>query len=721
MAKKKKNVTSNGDSSVGSESSAQATPQSLQKEKPPTTSKSKKTVAGGSGEGVPLIICRNKHWRYISSFHGPWLHLPLEALESLAHSNYNSPRPRPIDPGVFFDLVKIRRLVGEATPLTVNAANGFGPGSKVRLSHERKHRMRDQATRRLSQAYRIDEIATSVAIMQGTTSLENVAELVLDKKPDDVDASYVHFFHEKIPSRHVVESTPFEPLNNIVGARPMEPEYLRTRAILRVFGEDFDGAVADLTSAIQLLRYHRPAHNSRDEVVPAPTPGRRLPEVKLGEDEQPTSLEMQLMFQRGAAYLSRACQCVYAALPPSDKQDSDARISEWRADARGPHAAATNGDPTAPSPSNEEEAEAQQIAARKLLKTIAKRALRDYMAFLDHIEYSPDFPLEDSEDYSRRNGGSSNSSRLSHPNGRSPATSQPQHRTYRLSQLFEPTPPSDLPPYPPLQPLQKDTNDTPPQKSSTSSPNQTTTIITPENVTATIKPPSPSRTEYITYHPLLSDALHALLLCHSLLQTSTKELLRHAHMVGRLARLADGYPIFQASRSPARADWIEVLRRVNGPEWLGLHTSWESLCRPTPLSSNPVSNSAAAPRQLDATSSTNTTTGMNPATITAPSNSVATVAASSAAAAAADAYDEDSREYPIWTERAAAVVRWVKEAPGLPPLPTAGGAKKKKKVSGRARVTVPTGSSASQPPPTEGSSSTMVETKQVELRSGPPP
>ncbi|KAH8841749.1 hypothetical protein MCOR27_006819 [Pyricularia oryzae] len=714
MAKKKKNVNGNGDSSVGSESSAQATPQSLQKEKLPTTSRSKKTVAGGSsGEGVPLIICRNKHWRYISSFHGPWLHLPLEALESLAHSNYNSPRPRPIDPGVFFDLVKIRRLVGEATPLTVNAANGFGPGSKVRLSHERKHRMRDQATRRLSQAYRIDEIATSVAIMQGTTSLENVAELVLDKKPDDVDASYVHFFHEKIPSRHVVESTPFEPLNNIVGARPMEPEYLRTRAILRVFGEDFDGAVADLTSAIQLLRYHRPTHNSRDEVVPAPTPGRRIPEVKLGEDEQPTSLEMQLMFQRGAAYLSRACQCVYAALPPSDKQDSEARISEWRADARGPHAAATNGDPTAPSPSTEEEAEAQQIAARKLLKTIAKRALRDYMAFLDHIEYSPDFPLEDSEDYSRRNAGSSSSSRPSHPNGRSSATSQPQHRTYRLSQLFEPTPPSDLPPYPPSQPFQKNSNETT-QKSSTSSPKQTTTITTTENVANTITLPSLSRTEYITYHPLLSDALHALLLCHSLLQTSTKELLRHAHMVGRLARLADGYPIFQASRSPARADWIEVLRRVNGPEWLGLHTSWESLCRPAPLSSNPVNSPAAVPRpQLDATSSTL-------ATLTAPSNSVATVAASAAAAAAADAYDEDSREYPIWTERAAAVVRWVKEAPGLPPLPAAGGAKKKKKVSGRARIAAPPGSSASQPPAAEGSLS-VVETKQLELRPGPPP
>ncbi|KAK7695221.1 hypothetical protein QCA50_002411 [Cerrena zonata] len=30
-----------------------------------------------------LCISRNKHWRYISSYHGPWLQLPLELLESL--------------------------------------------------------------------------------------------------------------------------------------------------------------------------------------------------------------------------------------------------------------------------------------------------------------------------------------------------------------------------------------------------------------------------------------------------------------------------------------------------------------------------------------------------------------------------------------------------------------------------------------------------------------
>jgi hypothetical protein len=80
---------------------------------------------------------------------------------------------------------------------------------------------------------------------------------------------------------------------------------------------------------------------------------------------------------------------------------------------------------------------------------------------------------------------------------------------------------------------------------------------------------------------LITDALHSLLLCHALIQTPPKEHLRHAHNAARLARVCDGYPIFLAARSPARADWIEVVRRAGN--WIGLSTSWENLCRPAPL------------------------------------------------------------------------------------------------------------------------------------------
>ncbi|KAL8289368.1 hypothetical protein RB597_001116 [Gaeumannomyces tritici] len=676
--KKKKGA---GEGSSGAAPDAPSSGQAVAKASAP------KASAALGGEGMPLIICRNKHWRYISSFHGPWLNLPLEALESLAHSNFNSPRPRPIDVGIFFDLVKIRKLVGEATPLTVNAANGFGPG-KMKLSHERKHRMRDQATKRLSQAYYIDEIATSVAIMQGTTSLENVAEYVLDKKRDDLDAKYVHFFHEKIPSRHVVESTPFDPLNDIIAARPMEPEPFRTRAVLRVFAEDYDGAVADLTAAMQLLRYNGPAHNSRDDLEgPTLTPaGRRPPELKLADDEQPTSLEMQLMFQRGSAYLSKACQCVYATLPTPEKSEtgnsgtaggqvspataSDEVVAQAVAQGAGEKAA------TAPAA----ELSPQQMAARKLVKTMAKRALRDFIGFLDHLEYSPEYPLEDFDEFARKHRAAT---RYGNPNV-APAATYKNHKLYKLSTLFEPTPPAGLPPYPPTpEQTQQDQAQQQQQQQQQLGPGA-----------APAKPTTATPLESVTYHPLLTDAMHAVLLCHCLLGTNTKELQRHAYMVARLSRVADGYPIFQASRSPARADWMEVLRRLSGADWLPLQSGWDALCRPPPLyvgvppSGAAPSPSATRPQNTDGFNPSLAPTSPYGAT-QAPASpygsgagdpTARTPGMASAPVRRWDGLDEDAREYPIWTERAAAIVRWLRESPSLPPLPPSGGGKKKKKV-----------------------------------------
>ncbi len=154
-------------------------------------------------------------------------------LDSLAYSNYYSPRPRPIDPALFFDLVKIRRLIDDATSLAVRAANGTtsaslysslhatngmfngtdaeilgigsarGGGGHAKLSRERKHRMREHATQKLSHAYHLDEIASSVATMQSASALEDVAKHVLQRDEQNAEAQYVHFFHEKIPSMGV--------------------------------------------------------------------------------------------------------------------------------------------------------------------------------------------------------------------------------------------------------------------------------------------------------------------------------------------------------------------------------------------------------------------------------------------------------------------------------------------------------------------------------------
>lgn len=55
----------------------------------------------------------------------PWAMAPTpEVLETLENSTYTAPRLYPIDPSVFFDLVKMRKAADEATNLAVCAASG---------------------------------------------------------------------------------------------------------------------------------------------------------------------------------------------------------------------------------------------------------------------------------------------------------------------------------------------------------------------------------------------------------------------------------------------------------------------------------------------------------------------------------------------------------------------------------------------------------------------
>ena len=645
----------------------------------------------------------------------------------MAQTNYYHPRPRPIDPAVFFDLVKIRRLVDDATNLAVRAASGvvsgsapssqfsgaaalgFGFGQSGRgpkLSAERRHRLRVDATQRLSQAYHLDEIACSVATMQSASALEDVASLVLQRTPQDPDAQYVHFFHEKIPSRQLAECTSLVPLDEVIADRPAVAEPLRTRAVVKVFKEDYDGAVVDLSEALRVVRFHRAAgldHKKETQVVArgggnsSSNARKIMGDAILDEDKQPSSLEIQLLFQRAGVYLAIACQLVEAALPPRSARGTDAEAERAKAHAsnnqpvdggekdnagsrdESPAASAATAGPE-PTPA-ETEALARRLEARKTVRANAKRAIRDYLAYLSHFDYSPNLPVDVADDFSRKvsdsaNGGSRGPPRTARPHHHhhpdSPGTtteSSPvgggggggQQKIYTLNELFAASPPSDLAPYP-------------------------STAVVPASASG--DQPAPT-TETITYHPLLTDALHGLLLAHSLVQTSSKELLRHAYMVARLTRLADGYPIFQACRSPARADWIEVLRRTDGLGWLQVQGTWESLCAPAPL---PAKNTASAPGHTPSSSSSSR--NARPALPAPPSAaseedhqtappaapgqalahrpaSVETTPNPPAAAASATSSStrgkrwaiDDGREYPIVTERAAAVARWVREAP----------------------------------------------------------
>lgn len=670
------------------------------------------------------------HRSDISSFHGPWLQLPPEVLESLAYSNYDSPRPRPIDPAVFFDLVKVRRLVEEATDLAVRAANGTtssalsnsvnagngilggggaaalglgigGGGPNAKLSRERKHRMREQATQKLSHAYQLDEIAASVATMQGASSLEEVAKLVLQRNPNDTDAKYVHFFHEKIPSRMLAQCTILDPLDQVIQERPTEGAPLRTRAVTRIFKDDYAGAAHDLTEALAVCRFTMAQHKAgRGQLELANTLGgaeRRNGggrdwkyEAKIEDSDQPSSLETQLLFHRAGVYLTLACQNVHAALDglksEEEKPASDTETSET---------------PTARM------ARERRLEARKMVKTNAKRALRDYLGFLSHFDYTPGLPAEVTEEFFRKVNAAaggfgkskgmppanrllemSGNSNLSnghlsdalvphkykehrrHSNsgffGDNPYAGLPLPVIHPVSNLFSSSPPDDLPPYPATSQALVPRKPTP----LPSSPDELARHFLAQS----------EQHEAVTYHPLFTDALHSLLLCHSLIQTSPKEHLRHAHMVARLARVCDGYPIFLAARSPSRADWIEVVRRASN--WVGLQQSWESLCAPAPLPGHTGST------KKEETEEQAKERRRQEAILEALADERVHDEASFQAAVAARerrAEDqrreelgqdgnspkrwaqEDGKEYPISTKRAEAIARWVREAPASVP------------------------------------------------------
>jgi hypothetical protein len=562
--------------------------------------------------------------------------LPPEVLESLANNNYNLPRPRPIDPAVFFDLLKIRQLVDEATNLSVRAASGVtssaltnslnagngllgnggaalglglgGGGGNAKLSRERKHRMREQATQKLSKAYHLDEIACSVATMQSASTLEDVAQLVLQRNPLDADAKYVHFFHEKIPSRQLAECTSLQPLDEVIAERPSEGEILRTRAVTKIFKEDYLGAAQDLTAALQVCRYYQSQHKAgrqqlqlaSEAAAEAQRNSRWKEEVKLDEEDHPSSLETQLLFHRAGVYLTIACQHVNEALPLKSSSNGANGVKTEHVNGNSD----SKPDEVEMTPA-EKEANRKRLEARKIVKTNAKRALRDYIAYLSHFDYTPGLPAEITEEFVRKVNQAANGFKIPRPqnqgrnldlesnsslsngqlsdalvsqngfhgsrNRQHPGTARaelpslPPPVVYQISELFSATPPADLPPY----------------------PETATALTTKQQLQSTQSEAAKAILaqtdchEALTYHPLLTDALHSLLLCHCLVQTSARELQRHAHMVARLARVCDGYPIFQAARSPSRADWIEVVRR--GDNWIQLQQSWESLCAPAPL------------------------------------------------------------------------------------------------------------------------------------------
>ncbi|GAB7348496.1 hypothetical protein MBLNU459_g6901t2 [Dothideomycetes sp. NU459] len=359
------------------------------------------------------------------------------------------PQPRLIDPAVFYDVVKIRRAVDEATEDAVRASNGLntnamnhmgrldpfggGGGTGPKMSKERIFKIRQKAVKLLTKAYTLDEVAASVATMQSTSSLEEVASHVQKRDKADTDAKYVHFFHEKIPSRMMEHYTPLEPLTEIIMSLPwdMQGAPLRTRALVQIFKGEYEGAASDLSLGLRIAQElkvrHKPgadqlvlAKHFRQEQEHWDRSGKDWRQVpQLREDDQPSSLEQQMLFNRAGVYLTIACQHIHLALDGLKDYQQKTGLQDSDVQEATPE---------------EKQAHQVRLEARKKVKTYAKRALKDYLSFLEHFDYTPGLPLEITNEIMRRVYDLANDDQMT--SGRGTAETAEQKRERRKQEAI---------------------------------------------------------------------------------------------------------------------------------------------------------------------------------------------------------------------------------------------------------------------------------------------
>ena len=620
----------------------------------------------------------------------------------------------------------------EATTLTVRAANGTASsslsaslnaghnilggggaaalglgigGGNAKLSIERKYRMRELATRKLSEAYHLDEIAASVATMQSASSLEDVARLVLQRNPRDSPSRYVHFFHEKIPSRTLAESTSLEPLSFMVEEQPGDAALLRTRALTKIFKEDLVGSAKDLNQSLAIFRHNASQHaqDTADSMLPYPMSNEQAKKSqrdpkhdtpKITDEDKPTGFQAQILFQRAGVYLTIACQSINQALIALEPQETQGNHASSSAAQLQPL------EEVHQNPLSISDTCDVILEARKRVRAYAKRALKDYLAFLSHLEYTTGILNRSQEGESVPNiaelsvnslesqhadfvAGPVDSSGMKQIIGQNTypglGMAVPENAQSAVMKMQRPSDPSSNLP----EVHQVSSLFCPSLPGNVASYISTSSAVVSGNgfgkdVQASLKVFAPG--EAVTYHPLLSEALHGLLLCHSLMQTSTKEHKRHAHMVARLVRLSDGFPIFLAARSASRADWTEIMRKTG--DWLGLEQAWEKLCSSmrtdegTRRDGPKMQNTVKALPKVPASEKTQGGGGISQKAVTLKNaNSEGSSSSPHTKSGTRQRWDHtDIKAYSLGTERADLIVRWIQEAPGM--IENAGGAKK---------------------------------------------
>lgn len=467
-----------------------------------------------------------------------------------------------------------------------SAHNSLHSGPTITLSNGMKNMKRRQAVAKLSQAYHVDEIATSVVTMQGSTPMDDLASQVLQREVGDLNASYVNFFHEKIPSREVDQYTDLAPLTSIIHHQPADASMYRTRALTRIFKHDLVGAAKDLSDALSIARKTRNTHRP-ERVIPKAylnsTGSLRMGECasqRMADEEHPSSIEPHLLFHRAGVYLKIACESIETTLAAWSLQHELVERLGLNEET-GLHITQEDVD----------KMKQGHLDRRKAVKSNARKALRDYVEYMSYLDYTPGISAAESASITEELSTydmiklEETSSILSIGSNSSDDSNRPElvlPKVFKLNTLFAETALPNIPEFPSTS--QELIRKLPEGNGENRQHMQQKQYQAEFEV---------YQKERVTFHPFLTEALHSFLLCHALVQTSTTELKRHATNAARIERLLSGWPLFNAARSTARADWDEVLKQTK--DWIGIGQSWNDFAR----SSKHAPSHDNAHRELD--------------------------------------------------------------------------------------------------------------------------
>ncbi|KAG8796410.1 hypothetical protein FRC16_009711 [Serendipita sp. 398] len=489
-----------------------------------------------------LCISRNKHWRYISSYHGPWLQLPLELLESLLTLNMDptnfmqkdermpprpngrraispppqalvvrqpspKPVPPPIDPGVFRSVATIRRLIDEASDLAVRAASGLSAPALGALRSP------------------------------GANGNPRSPAHVLGMNP----------MGEQNNGRGLNMSSTRTHRLRVLAVQKLAAAYQADEIAASVMVMQGATALDDIAERVLKVEARRPKTKGKkrngDHKLngQAPPSGTSVPDPTAGDDgslpkgpqqphpsvspDAPDAIEPQALFMRGATYFQQAIfmieQKILAVegverIPAQDALELKLHLFE-NGRYGGVNGEAPDG-PLGPKNGTKMQAYRAALAVPEFVETVLsllRKSIRDHEKFMTYFDTVDGvLPYFDGN------------------------LAEKTEAAFLLSESLRPG--SHAPP-PPL----------------------------PENPGI-----------FTTYHPLLVEAQFSTILCRLISGDFVSTLPAYQHAAALVDGL-EGYPIFLPARSMAQAEFVEILERLASSWSLG--TLPHSLVRHTPL------------------------------------------------------------------------------------------------------------------------------------------